>query len=219
MHVYFGLMWRVLNGFKMSKYFGFLVVVFLHQYCHTFLFILLLYIMPNHWIQSFLRTPQVLLVIKQCTKLKIHSNKKRKTIVIIPWDCANFSSLQLSATPLATMAMMPMQAKHLHTVSMVTTASFNAVPSPLSQHVFCPLTAQSSPKWRTDFRSHGCFNSTGSWRFASQSQRWRTGCSETCTNGEHKYKEPPCWEKNNMLDEVNVKVPWLNGSYGQTYWL
>lgn len=78
MHVYFGLMWRVLNGFKMSKYFGFLVVVFLHQYCHTFLFILLLYIMPNHWIQSFLRTPQVLLVIKQCTKLKIHSNKKEK---------------------------------------------------------------------------------------------------------------------------------------------
>lgn len=93
---------------------------------------------------------------------------KVNKIGISPWDWANSSSLKLSATPLATMAMMPTQAKLLHTVSMVTTASFSAMPSPPSQHVFCPLTAHTH---QSDAQNSGTMTASllcESFRFASQ---------------------------------------------------
>ncbi len=127
---------------------------------------------------------------------------------ISPWDWANSSGLQLSATPLATMAMMPTQAKLFHTVSMVTTASFNAVPSPLSQHVFCPLTAPRSPKWRTVFWSHGGFASMWILTLRLSGWRWRMGSSKMCTTGDHKYEEPPYW-KTNRLDRCKRRSSFL----------
>lgn len=133
---------------------------------------------------------------------------KVNKIGISPWDWANSSSLKLSATPLATMAMMPTQAKLLHTVSMVTTASFSAMPSPPSQHVFCPLTAHTH---QSDAQNSGTMTASvlcESFRFASQKSSAEPGL----INVKSHPIEKKTWE---------LEVSWPIGSprNGQTYHL